>query len=172
MTQTKTYRNEATGYTVTLIDYRPGVAKVVDSKGYDFAMIGIDYKHAPLLASSRAHINGAVEVAAVPEPAQIVSPLAPAAQVAPSNLATGATLTMPTLPEARCIDWAYTHDGSIRRGMASVTGATAPLSVLRAMARRGWVTLHGSGYRPTHATVKPSAAAALATYRRKHGEVL
>lgn len=171
MTQTKTYHNDRTGYTVTLVDNGRGYAEVSDSLNYRFPMVGADYPHAATLAKGRAGINGAVEVPAVPAPAQIVSPLAPVAQVAPSNLAAGATLTMPTLPQARCLDWAATaHGGIVRRGVASHTGHTAPLPVLVAMVRRGWFEWP-AGLKMQAVKVTGTGMRALAAYVARNGEV-
>lgn len=171
MTQTKIYRNDATGYRVTLTDNGRGYAVVTDSLDYRFPMTGADYKHAALLAASRAHLNGAVEVAATPAPAQIVSPLAPAAQVPASNLAAGATLTVPTVAQARSLQWATDNDGGVRRGHASVTGQTATFDQLRAMARRGWLHLDHP-VRPCSGIITNAGRAALAAYVAQHGEVL
>lgn len=177
MTQTTTYRNPDTGYTVKLLDIRPGVAKVTTSDGFDFPMIGIDYPHAKTLAASRAHLNGAIEVSYwTSAPEQMTSPLAPANQVRSARpLANGANLTMPTLPQARCLAWAApTTDGrtvEVRRGNASVIGATAPYTVLQAMARRGWLLLDHDT-RPTYGVITTAGRNALAAYVAKHGEVL
>lgn len=172
MTQTKTYRNPTTGYTVTLTDNGRG-ARVTTSDGFDFPMVGADYPFATLLASSRAHLNGAVELPASPAPAQMTSPLAPDAQVSSARpLAAGATLTMPTLPQARCLSWATTaHSGMVRRGVASVTGQTAPLSVLVAMVRRGWFEWP-TGLKMQAAALTDTGRRALAAYVAKHGQVL
>lgn len=171
MTQTTIYRNDTTGYRVTLMDNGRD-ARVTDSLGYDFPMVGADYPHAAVLAASRAHLNGAVEVAA-PAPAQMVSPLTTDAQVPASNLAAGAVLTMPTLPQARCLDWAHNKSlsASVFRGQASSTGQTATLDQLLGMARRGWLTLDHP-YRPTYGTITAAGRNALAAYVAKHGEVL
>jgi hypothetical protein len=172
---TTTYRNDITGYVVTLIDNERGHAVVTDSKGYSFPMVGADYPHAATLARGRAHLNGAAEVPQVGAPAPIVSPLASEAQVPASNLATGATLTMPTLPQARCLAWAsrttLAGSGTVLRGNASVTGQTATFDQLRAMARRGWLDLNHP-VRVNLGVITPAGRAALAAYVAKHGEVL
>lgn len=175
MTQTtKTYRNDATGYRVTLTDNGRG-AIVTDSLGYSFPMVGADYPFAAVLAASRARLNGATEVPALPEPAQMTSPLAADAQVRQARpLATGATFTMPLLTQARCLAWAARAigtRGAVRRGYASPTGASATLSQLLGMARRDWLTLDHP-YRPTLGTITAAGRAALAAYVAKHGEVL
>lgn len=172
MTTTTIYRNDTTGYTVTLIDVKPGVARVKDSNGYDFPMIDADYPHAATLAKSRAHFGGAIEVPA-PAPAQMTSPLPVALQVRSSRpLATGAAgaIGEPTLPQARCLDWAK-HGGIIRRGMATYAGSTATMSQLIGMMRRGWVTLDDNR-RPTQGRITCTGMRALVAYVAKHGEVL
>lgn len=171
---TKIYRNDSTGYIVTLIDNGRG-ARVKDSLGYDFPMVGSDYPFAGILAASRAKLNGAAEVAA-PAPAQMTSPLAASEQVRMARpLAAGGAGSVggPTLPQARCLNWASAGDRSrvIHRGRASVIGMTAPLDVLVAMSRRGWVTLDHPTM-PVSATIKPAGRNALAAYIAKHGEVL
>ncbi|MES2211377.1 MAG: hypothetical protein V4515_14535 [Chloroflexota bacterium] len=170
MTQTtKTYSNPDTGYWVTLVDNGNGAARVTDSLAYSFPMAGADYPFAALLASSRAAHNGAVEVPAAPAPAQIVSPLAPAAQVAPSNLATGATLIMPTLPQARCLAYAnWSVVGTILRGPVSATGRTAPFTQFIAMRRRGWFTISEDR---TMALITDTGKRALARYIAQNGPV-
>lgn len=172
MTQTTIYRNDATGYRVTLVDNGRGYAEVTDSLNYRFPMAGADYPFAAVLAASRAHLNGAVEVAA-PAPAQMTSPLAVDAQVPASNLAAGAVLTMPTLPQARCLDWARNKSlsASVFRGRASSTGQTATLDQLQAMARRGWLELDRR-VAPNRGTLTAAGRNALAAYVAKHGEVL
>lgn len=169
-TITKIYRNDATGYTVTLIDNGRGYAEVTDSLNYRFPMVGADYPHASALAKGRAGINGAVEVPA-PAQAQMASPLATEAQVRSARpLASGATLTMPERAQARCLSWASPY-GTVRRGYASPVGATATLSQLLAMSRRGWFDLDHP-IRPTLATITDTGRRALAAYVAKHGEVL
>ena len=164
---TTIYRNDTTGYTVTLIDNGKG-ARVVDSLNYDFPMVGSDYPHAAVLARSRAHLNGAVLVA-TPEPTQMTSPLAPAAQVPASNLAAGAKLTEPSLPQARCLDWAVrVGRGIVRRGPVSLLGNTAPLTVLIAMKRRGWFTISEDR---SMALITDTGRRVLSAYVTKHGEV-
>ncbi len=171
---TTTYRNDSTGYRVTLIDNGRGYAKVTDSRGYEFPMVGADYRFAALLASSRAAHNGAVLVADVAAPAPVTSPLTSETQVPASNLAAGATLTMPLLPQARCLAWSAGADWGtrqVRRGYASVTGQTATSAQLFAMARRGWMELDHP-YRPTFGMITGAGRHALAAYVAKHGEVL
>lgn len=168
---TRIYRNDATGYTVTLTDNGRGSARVTDSLGYDFAMVGSDYPFAALLAESRAGMNGAVEV---PTPAarQMASPLAADAQVRSARPLAGPTgnIGEPSLPQARCLAWAARSAvGTVRRGVASVTGATAPYTVLQAMARRRWFTISGDR---TMALITDTGKRALAAYVAKHGEVL
>ncbi len=167
---TTTYRNDATGYRVTLTDNGKG-ARVTDSNGYDFPMVGADYPFAALLAASRAKLNGATEVPAPTAPAQVASPLESSAQVRSARpLAAGATLTMPSLPQARCLAWASGRSvGTVRRGVASVTGQTAPYTLLQAMARRGWFTISEDR---TAALITDTGRRALAAYVAKHGEVL
>ncbi len=169
---TTTYRNEDTGYRVTLTDNENGYAKVTDSKGYEFPMVGADYRFAALLASSRAAHNGAVLVADVPAPAPVTSPLTPDTQVPASNLAAGATLTVPTEAQARAmaiaIKWSSAQLG---RGPVVRRGRRTPAPMLRAMARRGWLVLDHS-IRPTAGTITPAGRYALAAYVAKHGEVL
>ncbi len=185
---TKTYRNDTTGYRVTLIDNGRG-ARVTDSLGYDFPMVGADYPHAATLAKSRAHNNGAVEVPQVgwptpcqhgdyncllcDAPAQMASPLPAELQVRSSRpLADGGgSADIPTLPQARCLSWAATFAREVRRGNASVDGRTAPMPVLVAMARRGWLDLDHS-IRPTYGEITATGRRALAAYVAKHGEVL
>lgn len=164
MTQTTIYRNDKSGYTVTLIDNGRG-ATVKDSLGYNFPMVGADYPYARTLAASRAHLNGAVEVPAAPAPAQIVSPLAWAAQVRSDRPLAAGTIGLPSLPQARCL----THD-TVRRGFASVDGRSAPMPVLIAMWRRGWMTLDNS-IRPTYGTITLAGERALAAYVAKNGPV-
>lgn len=174
MTQTKTYRNPDTGYWVTLTDSGHRVAAVTDSLGYRFPMIGADYPHAAVLAASRAHNNGAVEVPAAPAPVPMVSPLAPAAQVRSTRPLVAETIGLPTLPQARCLTWATgagDRSRAIHRGRASVIGMTAPLDVLIAMSRRGWVMLDHPTM-PMSATVRPAGRSALNAYVAKHGPVL
>lgn len=168
---TTTYRNDSTGYRVTLVDNGRGYAEVTDSLNYRFPMAGADYPFAGLLASSRAKLNGAVEVPPVATPAPATSPLPVELQTRSARpLATGATLTMPTLPQARCLDWGQ-HGWPVRRGVASVTGATAPMPVLIAIARRGWLDLDNPA-RPTEGCVTDAGRRALAAYVAKNGEVL
>lgn len=198
MTQTTIYRNDSTGYMVKLIDVQPGVARVEDSKGYSFPMIDDDYPYAALLAKSRAHLNGAVEVPANPlvpnvegfegrcavtcaprrrhtcKPAQMTSPLEAPAQVRSARpLATGATLTMPELPQARCLAWARERSLHCRvmRGTASVTGQTATRTQLVGMARRGWLELDDA-IRPTYGTITHAGRQAIIAYVARNGEVL
>ncbi len=180
---TTTYRNDTTGYVVTLIDNDRGGARVTDSLGYNFPMDGADYPHAAALAARRAHRSGAALVPQVATPAPLASPLAPETQVRSARpLAAGTTLTMPTLPQARCLLWSVgitpgvVADGTppvrpVKRGYASVDGRTAPLTVLQAMARRGWLQLDHP-IRPTQGTVTKAGHLALLAYVTKHGEVL
>lgn len=165
MTQTTIYRNDATGYRVTLVDNERGYAEVTDSLNYRFPMAGADYQHAAVLAASRAHLNGAVLVA-TPEPVQMTSPLAADAQVRSERPLVAGTIGLPTLPQARCL----TRD-LVTRGYASPTGQTAPMPVLIAMARRGWLDLDHP-IRPGHGHVNAAGKRALAAYVAKHGEVL
>ncbi len=136
------YRNDVTNYQVTLIDTGRG-ARVIDSKGYDFPMVGADYPHAALLAASRAHLNGAVEVPAVAAPAPVVSPLAPAAQVPASNLGRGARLTVMSEPLARAVVGArVARGGGHAIGTRLGRNAVTTLPMLQALVRRGhaeWV---------------------------------
>lgn len=172
MTQTRTYRNDATGYRVTLTDNGRD-ARVTDSLGYDFPMVGADYPHAAVLAASRARLNGAVEVA-TPAPAQMTSPLAADAQVRSERPLVAGVIGLPTLPQARCLKWATDggqYGRAIRRGHASHVGNTATRDQLVAMHRRGWVTLDNAT-RPTAGAITKAGAAALAAYVAKHGEVL
>jgi hypothetical protein len=173
---TTIYRNDTTGYQVTLVDNGRG-ARVTDSLGYNFPMVGADYPHAATLAASRAHLNGAVEVPA-PAPAQMHSPLAADAQVrSPRPLANGGgSADIPTLPQARCLKWSVGDDAAapirpVTRGFASVDGRTAPLPVLIAMARRGWLDLDHP-IRPSYGRVTKAGHLALLAYITKHGEVL
>lgn len=163
MTQTTIYRNDKSGYTVTLIDNGRG-ATVKDSLGYNFPMVGADYPHAARLAASRAHFAGAIEVA-TPEPAQIVSPLAADAQVRSDRPLAAGVIGLPSLPQARCLTREL-----VTRGYASVTGQTAPMPVLIAMARRGWLDLDHP-IRPGHGHVNAAGKRALAAYVAKHGPV-
>lgn len=173
---TTMYRNDSTGYTVTLIDNGKG-ARVFDSLGYDFPMVGADYPHAVTLAKSRAHFNGAVEIEA-PTERQMTSPLPAALRVRSSRPLVSNTIGLPTLPQARCLKWSASSTGSgpldvrrVHRGRASVIGMTAPLDVLTAMSRRGWVTLDHPTM-PMSATITDTGRKALAAYVAKHGEVL
>lgn len=176
ITTTKIYRNDTTGYRVTLIDNNRGYATVKDSNGYDFPMVGSDYPFAATLAASRARLNGAVEVPAAPV-AQMESPLAPADRKASFLASPGATLIVPSLPQARCLAWSDNGDAEpfsrrrIRRGRASHVGMTAPLDVLIAMSRRGWVILDHPTM-PMSAMMTDTGKRALATYIAQHGEVL
>jgi hypothetical protein len=169
MTTTTIYCNDKTGYWVTLTDNGRG-ATVVDSKGYNFPMVGADYPHAGQLASSRAHFNGAVEVPAPAAPAPVASPLVSDAQVRSARPLSSNTIGLPTDAQARCLDWCKSG-WSIRRGVASVTGSTATLDQLQAMARRGWLDLDHP-IRPTRGEINTAGRNALAAYVAKHGEVL
>jgi hypothetical protein len=167
---TTIYRNDTTGYTVTLTDNGRG-ARVTDSKGFTFPMVGSDYPYAGLLAKSRAHLNGATEIPAAPV-AQMTSPLAVTDQRASHLVNPGASLVMPSLPQARCLAWAQNCDPyhRVRRGRASVIGKTAPLDVLIAMSRRGWVTLDHD-IMPTSGCITRAGSNALAAYVAKNGPV-
>jgi hypothetical protein len=172
---TTTYRNDTTGYTVTLIDNGPTRTRVIDSKGYSFPMIDVDYPHAATLAASRAHLNGATLVPA-PAPVQMASPLAADAQVRTVKpLRKEAILTMPTTAQARCLNWAAndpdSYDGKVGRGMPSASGSTVHASTLRAMALRGWLDLDHP-IRPNYGKITDTGRHALAAYVAKYGEVL
>jgi hypothetical protein len=172
---TTIYRNDSTGYTVILTDNGRGFAEVADSLNYRFSMVGADYPHAAVLAKSRAHLNGAVEVPA-PVTQQMTSPLAADARVRSTRPLVAGVVGEPTLPQARCLQWSaggtgYLGARPVRRGRASVTGATAPLDVLIAMSRRGWMTLDHP-IRPMAGDITDAGRRALATYIAKHGEVL
>lgn len=168
---TTIYRNDTTGYTVTLIDNGRGGARVTDSLNYDFPMVGSDYPFAATLAKSRAHLNGAVEVPAAPA-AQMTSPLPAALQVKSSRPLVANVIGLPTLPQARCLDWARNRSlsATVFRGVASHTGQTAPMPVLVAMARRGWLELDHP-IRPTQGTITEAGRNALAAYVAKNGPV-
>lgn len=167
---TTIYRNDITGYTVTLTDNGRGYAKVTDSLNYEFPMVGPDYRHAGTLAKSRAHFGGAVEVPAAPT-AQMSSPLRTEAQVRQSRPLVANVIGLPTLPQARCLVRAKYRDGSVRRGFASVDGRTAPMPVLVAMARRGWLELDHP-IRPTQGTITDAGRRAVTAYVAKNGPVL
>ena len=172
MTTTKTYRNDSTNYWVTLTDSGHGVAAVTDSLGYRFPMVGSDYAHAATLAASRAHNNGAVEVVAVPAPAPMASPLPAELQVRSARPLAVGVIGLPSLPQARCLQWVVrdTFNGKVMRGYASTDGRTAPMPVLIAMSRRGWLELDHP-IRPTSGTITDAGRNALAAYVVKHGEV-
>lgn len=106
----------------------------------------------------------AIEWSVCPPPApQMASPL-PAAERCTSGLATGATLTMPTEPQARIMseaaDW---WAGTVRRGRHCPETATTGLRNMRAMARRGWLELDDP-IRPTYGTLTDAGRRALARY--------
>lgn len=173
---TTIYRNDTTGYTVTLIDNGRGGARVTDSLNYDFPMVGSDYPFAATLAASRAHLNGAVEVPAAPA-AQMTSPLPADLQVKSSRPLVANVIGLPTLPQARCLSWAGRSGqwaegvrGTVRRGFASIAGNTAPMPVLVAMARRGWLELDHP-IRPTEGAITEAGRNALAAYVAKNGPV-
>lgn len=174
ITTTKIYRNDTTGYRVTLIDNNRGYAKVADSKGYEFPMVGSDYPFAATLAASRARLNGAVEVPAAPA-RQMTSPLAVDAQVRSARpLADGGGVAdLPTLPQARILQWCMSapFGRAVARGHADHLGRTATHSQLIAMWRRGWLDLDNT-VRPTRGSITRNAAAALAAYVAQHGQVL
>lgn len=174
---TTIYRNDITGYTVTLTDNGRGYAKVTDSLNYEFPMVGPDYRHAGTLAKSRAHFGGAVEVPAAPT-AQMSSPLRTEAQVRQSRPLVANVIGLPTLPQARCLSWADRNGqwaegvrGTVRRGFASIAGNTAPMPVLVAMARRGWLELDHP-IRPTQGTITDAGRRAVTAYVAKNGPVL
>jgi hypothetical protein len=171
---TTIYRNDTTGYTVTLIDNGRGGARVTDSLNYDFPMVGSDYPFAATLAKSRAHLNGAVEVPAAPA-AQMTSPLPVDLQVKSSRPLVANVIGLPTLPQARCLNWSVGDDAAmpvrpVARGFASVDGHTAPMPVLIAMARRGWFELDHP-IRPTYGRATQAGHLALLAYVTKNGEV-
>lgn len=190
---TTIYRNDTTGYTVTLIDNGRG-AIVKDSKGYAFPMVGSDYPYAGILAASRAKLNGATEVPApdayVPSGPPVVTPTgrsklaarfgeqaaeAAIAKVTRPLTNPGASLVIPSLPQARCLLWSAGDDAAaavrpVARGFASVDGRTAPLPVLVAMARRGWLELNHP-IRPTFGRITRAGHLALLAYVTKNGPV-
>jgi hypothetical protein len=128
---TTTYRNDTTGYRVTFTDFGRGEALVTDSLGYAFPMTGADYRHAGLLAHSRAKLNGAVLVPDAPA-AQMTSPLAADAQVPASNLARGSSLTTLSDAAARAILEARAAQVDTLTRSKSTT-----LPMLQALVRRG-----------------------------------
>jgi len=97
--------------------------------------------------------------------AQIESPL-PAAERCASGLARGATLTMPTEPQARALA-KVDGEGFLRRFGVFGVGHI----MLRALARRGWVDLDHP-IRPLYGRITSAGRRALAAYERKHGPVL
>lgn len=135
---TTTYRNDVTGYRVTLTDNGKG-ARVTDSLGYDFPMNGSDYPFAGLLASSRAKLNGAVEVPQMAT-SQMASPLTAATQVPASNLRVGSSLTTVSDPLARAIVGARAALGGRREGVRLHRSAVTTLPMLQALVRRGHAT--------------------------------
>lgn len=198
---TTTYRNDITGYRVTLVDNGKG-ARVTDSLGYDFPMVGADYPHAKTLAASRAHLNGAAPVGCadcdapavaesqghgMPEgqtgpkcsrhsqPRDLWSPLPAELQVRSARPLAAGVIGLPSLPQARCLNWSVGDDAAmpirpVVRGFASVDGRTAPMPVLIAMARRGWLELDHP-IRPSYGRATKAGHLALLAYVTKHGEV-
>lgn len=103
------------------------------------------------------------EANTIPTPAaQVVSPL-PAAERCSSGLAAGATLTMPTEPQARALAGADTFGHIPRYGYRGV-GYT----VLRALKRRGWVELNHP-VRFDLGRITEAGRKALARYEARHG---
>jgi hypothetical protein len=104
--------------------------------------------------------------ALAPAPAQIESPL-PAAERRCSGLARGATLTMPTEPQARvmAITVKWTREGAPLQIFRS---KRCDLRMLRALARRGWLELNHP-IRPTYGTLTDAGRKALAAYEAKYG---
>lgn len=97
-----------------------------------------------------------------PAAPQIVSPL-PAAERCASGLSAGATLTMPTEPQARVLARGAAGRGIWRYGHTYGVGIT----MLRALARRGWLELDDK-VRPQYGTLTDAGRKALARYDAKH----
>lgn len=106
------------------------------------------------------------EVFALAAPAQMESPL-PAAERCTSGLADGATLTMPTEPQYRImhVSAKWTPVGT---PVVLQRWRGCNITMLRALARRGWVELNHP-IRPSHGTLTDAGRKALARYEAKHG---
>ncbi len=90
----------------------------------------------------------------------MTSPL-PAAERCASGLARGASLTMPSEPQARALD--------NPRGVVLRYGSTGVgLTMLRSLARRGWIVLDDR-IRPAHGVITSNGRRALSRYEAKAG---
>jgi len=100
--------------------------------------------------------------AQAPTVALMSSPL-PAAERCSSGLARGASLTMPSDAQARKLIVA--RDNLTRPGLLSRGGHEwqASITMLRALRRRGWITLNDPT-RPTYGMINDSGRRALARY--------
>lgn len=159
-TRLKIYRNEATGYALTMVTDAQGVIHVTDSEAFHATTVDAD--RAETILWERSLRFGAKPHQA-PAPT-MASPLATDAQVPSANLGRGSSLTTMTDAQARVVSYALKRitTGVIHRGSSELDGyATAPM--LRAMARRGWLELDDK-IRPTYGTVTDAGRTALEWY--------
>jgi hypothetical protein len=116
-------------YSVTVVRDTFGLHQVTDTLGRHIRHAQHNEDYAREIAAGLAETYGATEV--LP---QMASPLAPAAQVASSNLATKGSETMPTDPQGREMLAATRKDGLpiIHRNAAT------NFRFLQSLVRRGW----------------------------------
>lgn len=154
-TRIKIYTNTETDYALTMVTDAQGIVHVTDSEG--FHATTLSPTDAETILWERSLRFGAKPYQA-PAP-QMASPLTPAAQVPAANLGRGASLTTMNDAQATKIREALDVAGAVWRGPVSAK-RHAPLSMLRAMAKRGWLELDNR-IRPTFGTVTDAGRKAL-----------
>lgn len=157
-TRISIHRNESTGYALTTMVDAYGVIHVTDTAGLHHTTVDPD--NAATVVWERSLFHDARPHQA-PAPT-MASPLAPEHRVRPSNLGKGSSLTTMTEAQARAIRVATIGSGRLFRGPRVTT------TMLRAMARRGWLELDDR-VRPTYGTVTQAGRNALAAYDARNG---
>lgn len=162
-TRVKVWTNDATGYALTTVTDAYGVTHVTDTNGAHRTFAG------PSAPADVERVTWELSIRYDARPYQapaptMASPLEPTAQVRPSNLSRGVSVTKMTDAQARAMRYAIesTRTAVIHRGSPELDGyATAPM--LRAMERRGWLQLDDR-VRPSYGRVTPHGRRALERY--------
>ncbi len=157
-TRIKIYRNEATGYALTMVTDAQGVIHVTDSEAFHATTVD-PADAAAILWERSLRFDARPHQAPAPT---MASPLAADAQVPSANLARGSTLTQMSDAQATVARFAVEHvGGCVFRGPAD--GQTATATMLRAMERRGWLQLDNR-IRPQYGRMTPHGVKALERY--------